>query len=173
MKTNYLIVYATILFFFLILIQSTVFANSSWHWVTGSPKEMFPIAIVSTLAFETIAILLFAKVGRGLWISIKVFVIVAVANIISFLAPYVIRAIEMKGPCGEYAWECAFDKGPYYIVLFGYLFLTLVIEVPIIYYILKKVTTNPRKLIITLFAVNVVTTLLVAVLERSLYFGQW
>lgn len=69
---------------FLILFPSTAYANSSWHWVTTSPLTVLPCAVIFTLLIETIAVVKFGKVDN----RNKAFVIVSLANLLSFLVPY-------------------------------------------------------------------------------------
>ncbi|MCC5911253.1 MAG: hypothetical protein JJT76_12520 [Clostridiaceae bacterium] len=152
-----------------------VFANSSWRWLTSSPKELLPIAIISTLAIEYTGILYFQKLKKIEWKRIKVLGIVIAANLASFVLPIVTRAYEMRIFARNWleAWEYAFDKGPFYIVMFGYLFMTIAIEIPIIYGYLRKYTMSKNLLITLIITLNIITTGIVAVLERILYKGQW
>ena len=156
---------------FLALYPAIIYANSSWHWVTRSPKKVLPIAVFLTLVLETIGIYTYNKIkDKG-----KVLFIVTIANIVSFILPYVERANRHMPTSGTWfwAWRSAFDSGPYYMVLFGYLFLTLIAEIPIVYYYLGKIVDNKKKLLNSIISVNIVTTLIVAVLERLLCRGQW
>jgi hypothetical protein len=148
-----------------------IYANSSWHWVTRSPKKVLPIAIFFTLTLETIGIATYNKIkDKG-----KVLFIVTIANIVSFVLPYIERARRHIPTSGTWfwAWRSAFDSGPYYMVLFGYLFLTLLAEIPIVYYCLCKKVDNKKRLLYSIISVNVVTTLIVGCLERLLCRGQW
>ena len=116
----------SILFLTSVLILSlpvVTYANSSWHWLTASPITVLPFAVVLTLLIETIYIVRFGKVNN----SKKVFCIVTFVNLLSFIAPYVERAYRFIPTSGGFNFLAAFDKGPYYIVLVGYLLLTVVI----------------------------------------------
>ncbi len=155
----------------LTIYPAIIYANSSWHWVTRSPKKVLPIAVFLTLVLETIGIATYNKIkNKG-----KVLFIVTIANIVSFILPYVERAYRHMPTSGTWfwAWHSAFDSGPYYMVLFGFLFLTLIAEIPIVYYYLGKKVDNKKKLLYSIISVNIVTTLIVAVLERLLCRGQW
>lgn len=161
------IISGCILFF----MNATAYANSSWHWLTTSPMTILPFAIVFTLFIETITIARFNNISN----TNKVFVIVSLANLLSFLAPYLIRAYRFIPTSGGYSISAAFNKGPYYIVLSGYLLLTLIVELPVVYSYLRKevAKTNKRNLIQTIIVSNVITTLSVAICERLICIGQW
>ena len=146
---------------FLAMYPAIIYANSSWHWLTRSPKKVLPIAVFFTLVLETIGIATYNKIkDRG-----KVLFIVTLAERSK-------RHIPTSGTW-FWAWRSAFDSGPYYMVLFGYLFLTLLAEIPIVYYYLCKKVDNKKRLLYSIISVNIVTTLIVAVLERLLCRGQW
>ena len=66
-----------------ILFPAAAYANSSWHWVTVSPLTIFPLAVVFTLLVEAFAVKRFAKVDD----SKKAFLVIGLANLLSFLAP--------------------------------------------------------------------------------------
>ena len=150
----------------------TVSANSSWHWVTGSPMKALPLAVILTLAIETLGILRFGKIRDRL----RTFVVVAFANIVSFVAPYIYsasRLLRFYGSGWLYPWERAFNNGPNYIIRFAYLLLTLCVEVPLVYFLLKNYSKNKKMFLLSIIIVNVVTTISVAVLERLLCRGKW
>ncbi|WP_245613723.1 hypothetical protein [Alkalihalobacterium bogoriense] len=160
---------------FTLIFQVSVYANSSWQWLTSSPKELLPLAIGITLFIEIVAILFLSSLGKDLSIKVKAVVLIILANIMSFLFPYVWRMFEMQPFATDLAdaWYLAFQSGPYYIVLLGYLFLTIIIEAPIIYYLLKKHAANAKRLLIVIIVSNVITTSIVAILERTLLQGTW
>ncbi|ARE87276.1 hypothetical protein CLFO_16750 [Clostridium formicaceticum] len=168
-------VFATSLLVFIISHNSLVYANSSWRWLTSSPKELLPLAIIFTLAIEYTGILILGKLNLIKWERIKILAIIVLANIASFIFPYIVRAHTFRAISGGWvnAWKDAFTKGPYYIVLFGYLFMTLLVEVPIVYGMLKKYTLSKKILINLIVILNIITTCIVAVIERTLYHGQW
>lgn len=158
------------LFILIIMLDPiTVYANSSWHWVTTSPMTVLPFAIIITLLIETISIAKFNNVRN----IKKVFVIVSLANILSFLAPYAERAYRFILTTGGYSILSAFNKGPYYIVLIGYLFLTIIIELPTVFLFLKKEVSSRKKLILTIVISNITTTSIVAICERLFCIGKW
>ncbi len=145
------------------------YANSSWHWVTISPLKILPIAIITTLLFEAVVI---AKLGKISDYN-KTFLIVSFANLFSFLFPYLIRAYRFIPTSGGFDLLAAFNKGPYYMVLTGYLVLTILVELPIVYLLLKKVAKSRLMLIISIVSSNIITTLLVAFFERQICKGVW
>lgn len=166
----YRIISAAILFVTgAILLQTTVYANSSWHWLTMSPFAIFPVAVILTLAVETYILCRWNKITN----SKKAFVAVAFANLLSFAAPYLERAYRFIPTSGGFSIMAAFNKGPYYMVLTGYLLLTLLVEVPVVFLLLKNNTDKKGRLLVSILAANVLTTALVAVLERILCMGQW
>ena len=62
------------------------------------------------------------------------------------------------------------------MILGGYLALTLLVEVPVVVWLLHRdipEKTARIKLVLTTVVANTVTTLLVAVCERLLCRGQW
>ncbi len=149
-----------------------VLANSSWHWVTISPMKVLPLAIVLTLSIETWGVIAYGQVKE----KVRVFVIVTFANIVSFVTPYIYSTCILNrfyGSGWAYAWERAFNNGPNYIIRFVYLILTLCIEVPLVYFLLKNQSSNKKKLLLIAIAINIITTVVVAVLERLLCQGQW
>jgi hypothetical protein len=147
-------------------------ANSSWHWVTMSPFVVFPFAVVFTLLIETAAIWKIARIPS----LKKTLLVVGLSNLASFLAPYLFRAWRFIPTSGGFNLMGAFNKGPYYMILGGYLALTLLVEVPVVVWLLHRdlpEKTARTKLILTTVVANTVTTLLVAVCERLLCRGQW
>ncbi|WP_135122104.1 hypothetical protein [Jeotgalibacillus proteolyticus] len=153
-----------------------VLANSSWQWLTSNPKDFLPIAVILTLAIEFIGVLYFSTLEKNWIVWLKAIGIIVAANLLSFVFPYVFRMAELQSFYGAEwaeAWNLAFSTGPYYIILYGYLTFTTLIEVPIVYYTIKKHTTNPKRLVWTIIIVNCLTTALVAIIERTLYYGQW
>lgn len=162
----------SIILLLFIIFHNTVYANSSWHWLTASPRELLPYVIVLTLGIEIVGLSIFGKLNYDLKKKVKAAIVVTMANIASFLLPYIIRATQLHSVSSE-PWYDSFTKGPYYIVLTGYLLLTLVVEVPMVYVYLHKLSQNRRVLLTTIILLNVITTILVAGLERTILKGQW
>lgn len=153
----------------LLILPSVAYANSSWHWLTGSPMRILPLAVVLTLAVETGIISGFGRV-RNIW---KAVLCISLANLVSFLAPILVRAAETVPVRGSFALSNAFEGGPLYIVFTGYLVLTIIVELPLVYMLLKKDTEKARNLAASILAANILTTVSVAVVERLTSVGQW
>lgn len=154
---------------FLILFPSIIYANSSWHWLTTSPLTVLPFAIIFTLIIEIIMVIKLGKVRNYK----KVIMIVSLANLISFLVPYIERAYRFRPISGEYALLDAFETGPFYIVLVGYLLLTVMVELPVVYLLLRKDSDDEKDLNKSIIFSNIITTLLVAICERLICIGKW
>lgn len=151
--------------------QTALLANSSWHWVTVSPMKILPIAIILTLFIESYILIRYCSIKSISY----VFFIVALANLTSFIIPYIERAFRFRAVCGDFisSFFGAFNKGPYYMVLSSYLILTLLGELPIIYMLLKGKVRNRKMLFISITVSNILTTGVVAVLERLICIGRW
>ena len=150
-----------------ILIPQVAFADSSWIWVTDKrPFDILPAVAAATIIIEVLAIWLIPHTGR----FIKTSVVVVTANAVSFLFPFFLVLVTDT-------WYGSFqhklDHWPHYIVGGLFLFITLLLEVPITYLLLKKDVKNTRTLLITIIATNVVTTAMVAVVERLITDGYW
>ena len=144
-------------------------ANSSWVWISETrPYDILPFVIIGTLLIETVAVNLVSKVGN--WH--KTFFAVLVGNIISFIAPYIGYSNSLYGQMG-YTLSQIIDRGPYYTVGTAFLLLTLIIELPVVYFMLKKAADSKKKLALCIVLANVVTTVLVAIVERTLCYGRW
>ena len=157
---------------------ATASANSSWIWLTNvKPSMVFPIAILVTIIIEVFTIKHFGKV-KSSWL--RVVGIVLSANLVSFLVPYFIRFFTGYLPLMGFSLESlqlTFNGGPFYIVLLGYLLLTIVFEIPIVYWGLRKNILSERsskiRLVITIVVANVITTVLVAISERIFSHGYY
>ena len=147
-----------------------VFANSSWHWLTDTrPYYILPFAIIVTLAIETLAIKFIAKVPN----LAKTFCFVTIGNLVSFLIPYAFTAL-MNVLYSPWATLLdSIDKLPYYNVGVFFLVLTVIAELPIVYFTLRKHAKSKLSLILTVVSANVVTTGEVALIERLLCYGEW
>ncbi len=151
------------------LFPAASYANSSWHWVTTSPMTVFPFAVILTLLIETFAMVKYGKVSN----TKKSILVVGLANLLSFLAPYLERAYRFIPTSGGFSIFAAFNKGPYYMVLSGFLLLTVVIEFPLVYFLLKDHTTSKKSLFVSVLLSNIATTVIVAGLERLICIGRW
>ncbi len=145
-----------------------VFANSSWHWLTDvTPFYILPIAVIFTIVAEVLFISKQIEAGN----TGKTMFFVLVANMVSFIIPYLLGYSQAKMVVDTF--DQYLHKGPTYMIGFAYLILTLVSEVPIVYNALKKKVENKDKLLKFVFVSNVVTTVVVAILERVFCRGSW
>ena len=144
-------------------------ANSSWVWISETrPYDILPFVIIGTLLIETVAVNLVSKVGN--WY--KTFFAIFIGNIISFVVPYIGYSNSIYAEAG-YTLSQIIDRGPYYTVGTAFLLLTLIIELPVVYFMLKKDADSKKKLALCIVLANVVTTVLVAIVERTLCYGRW
>lgn len=145
-----------------------VFANSSWVWISETrPYDILPWVAICTLGIETISLVFIAKIKKGF----KVFSFVAIANIISFATPYLINFILYSN--SMFTYEKYLEHWPSYTV--GVLFCgtTVLIELPIVYLSLRKEVAYSKQFLLTIVGSNIVTTLLVAIVERFFCVGNW
>jgi len=70
-------------------------------------------------------------------------------------------------------FEHILDSGPHYIVSGVFLLLTLLVEMPIVYNVLKSNVQDNRKMQLTIIVSNVITTAGVAIIERLITEGCW
>ena len=70
-------------------------------------------------------------------------------------------------------FDAFLSKTPNYQVTLMFLLLTLLFEIPVLYLLLRKHTESKKRLLLTAAGANTVTTLICAVLERTLCRGQW
>ena len=144
-------------------------ANSSWRWITESrPYDVLPFVIVFTLLIETYAIKHLCRIES----TFRVFVPVFLGNILSYAAPY-IGYSQTPPYAGYYSFAEILDRCPFYTVGTVYLFITLIVEIPVVYAFLRKKADNKNILFKATFAVNVFTTVLVAITERVICRGKW
>lgn len=146
----------------------SAFANSSWVWISETrPYDVLPFVAVATLIIETAMLKGFLKLPD--WH--KTFVGVLIGNLISFAVPYI--GYSNTTPYYDMPLSYILERGPFYTVGAAFLFLTLVIEVPFIYFFLRKETENKKLLILVTMLSNVVTTVMVAAAERLLCEGHY
>ena len=168
MKKNNTLMSVTFALIMTFSFSVTAFANSSWHWITKSrPYDVLPFVIVFTLIAETYAIAYFCKIES----KSTVFVPVLIGNLLSYAMPFIIESQSMYGE--YYGLKGALDRGPSYTVGTAFLVMTLVAELPVVYLSLKKKAENKKALAITIVAINVLTTVAVALIERIICRGQW
>ena len=146
----------------------TAFANSSWVWISETrPYDVLPFVAIATLIIETAALNLILKIGN--WH--KVFSGVLIGNLISFAVPYI--GYSNTTPYYDMPLSYILERGPFYTVGAAFLFLTVAVELPFMYFWLKKSVKNKKLLVLVTVVANVVTTAMVAVAERVLCEGRW
>ncbi len=142
----------------------TASANSSWHWISSTrPYDLLPVVIAVTLTVETLALTRIAKVQP----FSKVLCIVLLANSVSFAVPYVF--VDHT----PYTFYQALEHVPMYTVGVAYLIMTLLAEIPVVYFTLRKHTDRPKRLLWVTIGANAVTTALAALAERLFCRGSW
>ena len=146
------------------------YANSSWRWLTDKkPWHLLPTAIVLTLLIEITMHKHLLNIK-----SVKVYFAIIVANVCSFLLPYVMICYVNYSQV-LYTIKETLNSGPTYMIRFGYLFMTLAIEVPIVKGMIKElIREEERKRVFSVTVIsNIITTVLVFVIERTLCKGIW
>ena len=142
--------------FVFLIIPQAVFADSSWCWLTDTrPFDILPPVALATIVIEVLAIWLIPNTGK----LMKTAVAVILANAASFLLPYALLLNDPVYP--------KFDD------MLNAVILTLVLEIPIVYNLLKKHVDNKKKLLWSIIGSNIVTTAMVAVIERMVTNGYW
>ena len=150
--------------FVLLIIPQAVFADSSWCWLTDTrPFDILPPVALATIVIEVLAIWLIPNTGK----LMKTAVAVILANAASFLLPYALLLNDPVYP----KFDDMLNAGPNYIVGAGFVILTLVLEIPIVYNLLKKHVDSKKKLLWSIIGSNIVTTAMVAVIERMVTDG--
>ncbi len=158
-----------IIFLFLLQIFTlTAFANSSWFWISETrPYDVLPWVAIGTLIIETISLMIFAKMEK----SFEVFAVVTIANAISFAAPYLGKLLIYYSE--KMPYEKYLENWPSYTVGILFCIATVLIELPIVYFSLRKNAVSRKKFVITIIIINIVTTILVAIIERIFCVGRW
>ena len=150
----------------LLILAQAVLADSSWCWLTDTrPFDILPPVALATIVIEVLAIWLIPHTGKFM----KTAVAVILANSASFLLPYALLLSDPVYP----RFDDVLNAGPNYIVGFGFVMLTLLIEIPVIYNLLKKHVDSKKKLLWAIVGSNTVTTAMVAVIERMVTNGYW
>jgi len=150
----------------LLILPQAVLADSSWCWLTDiRPFDILPPVALATIVIEVLAIWLIPNTGK----LMKTAVAVILANAASFLLPYALLLNDPVYP----KFDDMLNAGPNYIVGAGFVILTLVLEIPIVYNLLKKHVDSKKKLLWSIVGSNIVTTAMVAVIERMVTDGYW
>ena len=153
----------------LVLVPLTASANSSWIWLSEArPYDVLPFVAVITIAIETAA--LWYVLGRKH--LVKIAVVVVIANLLSFTAPYLIWYDEtIRMPLKPFPE--LMEYGHYFTVGTIFLIMTLVLEIPVVFLTLRKYAKGKWRFLLTVAGANVVTTIITAAAERIFCYGQW
>ena len=104
-------------------------------------------------------------------------VLVTLGNLLSFLLSYILIGITpvMFEESADFYSRIDYiaEKLPVYIVGAMFLVLTLVIEMPIVYFGTRRYTKRKGRLLLTIIAANVLTTSATAIIEHIVYRGRW
>lgn len=151
------------------LLPMTASANSSWIWLSEArPYDVLPFVAVITIAIETAA-LWYVLEKRHL---VKISVVVVIVNLMSFAAPYLFLYDEtIRMPLKPYT--ALMEYGYYFTVGVVFLLMTLLVELPLVFFILRKHADQKWRFLLTVVGMNVVTTLITAAAERIFCYGHW
>lgn len=129
-------------------------------------KEIITLAVSKTVFANSSWIWLISDTGRLL----KTTAVVAAANAFSFLFPFFILLVTDP-------WYGTFqqklDAGPTYIINGIFLLLTITLELPVVYCLLRNDAKSRKKLIVTIIAANAATTMMVAFAEHLMMTGYY
>lgn len=147
----------------------TALANSSWVWITQSrPYDVLPFVIVFTLVAETYVIKNFCDIEN----TLRVFIPVFIGNIISYAMPYAVDAYLVSSE-RIYSLEHFWEYGHFYTVGMVFIFITLAVEIPTVYFFLRKKVEDKKNLLKVIGIINIITTVAVALIERVICRGRW
>jgi len=141
-------------------------ANSSWRWLSEARSyDVLPAVAALTIAIETVA-LWFVLDRKHL---MKIAAIVTLANLLSFGAPYFFdyTSLDRIYPMVE-----TLEKFPSYTVRAMYLFVTLAVELPVVFLTLRK-NAERKWLLLTAIGANIITTAITAAAKRVFCYGEW
>ena len=153
----------------LCLLPLTASANSSWRWISETrPYDVLPFVALITIVIETAA--LWWILGKQK--LKKIVVVVVIANLLSFAAPYWFMYDEtLRMPLKPFPE--LMESGHYFTVGTIFLLMTLLVELPVVFLTLRKHTEKKGRFLLTAVSANVVTTFITAAAERIFCYGQW
>ena len=164
MKNKYIVILLVIIN---LLVPNAIYANSSWHWLSNNrPYDILLYVVFLTITIETIMVNYFGKINDLKQVS----AVIVLSNLMSYYLPYLFVRFMPYALYDNYIDYI--NHFPVYIVGIGYLLITLVIEIPLDYTLLKK-TTNKRELLLSILISNILTTSLVYCIERLYAKGIW
>lgn len=162
---------------FTVVFHITVSANSTSLWISERrPFDLLPYVIIITLAIEALSINKIPKAGK----PFKVFCVVTITNLLSFAFPYLFTYASFASDFSSgqmsgqlYSFKEMLDILPTYTIGAAYIFITIAIEIPIVYSTFKNSVQNKKLLLWTVIGANVLTTIIVAVIENILCPAPW
>lgn len=178
MKKNKLLFSFITALLFAFMFPVTVSANSSWHWVSSKrPLDLLPIVIAVTLIIEIVSVNYIAKVKD----LKRVVPVISLANLLSFCVPYIWLGIDPDNLYNIYTSRNGLfytinftvNARPTYTVSVFYLLITLLVETPICFLLLRKKAPNKKLLIAVIIAANIITTALTYAAEHIFCHGEW
>jgi len=148
-------------------VSQVSFANSSWVWLTDArPFDVLLPVTMATIVIEVLSIWLIPGTGRFL----KTTAVVAAANAFSFFVPFF---IFMVTDTWYGTFQQRLDASPNYIISGLFLLMTITLEFPAVYCLLRNDAKSRKTLIITILAVNAATTIMVAFAENLIVTGYY
>jgi len=142
-----------------------VSANASWDFILTRPVTLLPIVIILTLLIETYGIRKLNAIEK----TRDVFWIVSIGNVISFVIPQLLNIFYVL----DFTTKLKYQNEPLYSIALFYYVLTILVEMPIDYFLLRKKAISKKKLVFSILFVNLITTLLVFVAERGFMLLFW
>ena len=151
------------------LLPATASANSSWMWLSEArPYDVLPFVAVLTIAIEAAAI--WYVLGKQH--LLKTAIVVVIANLLSFAAPYwFIYDETLHMPLKPFPE--LMEYGHYYTVGAIFLLMTLLVELPVVFFTLRKHAGRKGRFFLSVVGANVATTLITAAAEHIFCYGQW
>lgn len=168
MKKDKVILFAIISALLFYICPTIAYADSSWVWVSETrPYDVLPWTAILTIAIETFSINYIPKVHK----LPKTFCLVTLANLLSFAAPYGVNLLLYDE--SGFDFSKYLEHWPSYTVGLIYCFMTIAVELPLVYGALRKNAGSKRSLLLTIICSNAATTCMVAVIERIFCRGGW
>jgi hypothetical protein len=118
----------------LFLITGKAYADASWQWFTQTRRyDVLSYDAAGAILIEALSINFIPRINR----PVKVFGVVTAGNLISFLAPYALKALDSpNGLLQTYSQQL--EENYYFIICAVYLFITLLVELLFVYGFLDK-----------------------------------
>ncbi|MCL1963789.1 MAG: hypothetical protein FWF69_01855 [Firmicutes bacterium] len=145
-------------------ISISAYANASWDYLVTRPAAMLPVVIVMTLLIETYGIAKLNAIRK----KGRVFAAVVLGNLVSFMVPQIPAILYDRN-----FTKTLHAAGPLYTIASTYYLITILFEMPVCYFLLRKHIDSKTRLMVTILLVNLVTTALVFAFERTCMSFFW